>query len=100
MGYGDGRFGPNDAITREQLAAMLYRYEQKRGSGGFTGAWMFLLDFADREEVSGWAYEAMCWMTMNHVIQGKGNRILDPRGYAARAEAAAMVQRYDLQAGD
>lgn len=92
-GYGNGAFGPSDSITREQLATMLYRYEQAQG-GGFKGQWMFLLDFTDREEVSEWAYEALCWMTMNHVVEGKGDKILDPKGMATRAEVAAMLQRY------
>ena len=55
--YGNGKFAPNDPITREQLAVMLYRYEQRNG-GGFTGAWMFRLDFTDAANVSDWAYEA------------------------------------------
>jgi len=92
-GYGNGRFGPDDPITREQLAVMLYRYEQKCG-GGFTGNWMFLLDFTDRAEVSEWACEALCWMTMNHVIEGRDGKILDPQGQATRAEAAAILMRY------
>ena len=92
-GYGNGTFGPNDSVTREQLAAMLYRYEQSRG-GGFTGSWMFLLDFTDRDQVDDWAYEAMCWMTMNGVITGKGGGILSPKGQATRAEAAAMLMRF------
>ncbi len=97
IGYGNGRFGPNDPTTREQLATMLYRYEQKYGGGGFTGEWMFLLDFTDRGEVSDWAYEAMCWMTMNHVIEGKGNKVLDPQGKATRAEVATAIARYIMQ---
>ncbi len=93
-GYGDGNFGPADPITREQLAAMLYRYEQKFGSGGFTGSWMFLLDFHDADQVNPWASEAVHWMTMHKVIQGKDDKTLDPQGQATRAEAAAILQRY------
>ncbi len=93
-GYGNGKFGPDDPITREQLATMLYRHEQKYGSGGFTGMWMFLLDFADADQVSDWADEAMHWMTMNKVVTGKGDKILDPKGQATRAEAAAMLFRF------
>jgi len=96
-GYGNGSFGPEDPITREQLAAMLYRYEQSQG-GGFKGQWMFLLDFNDREEVSEWAYGPMCWMTMHGIVNGKGNKILDPKGSATRAEVAAMLMRYMLAA--
>jgi len=93
-GYGGGRFGPDDPVTREQLAAMLYRYQQKYGDGGFTGNWMLLLDFADRDAVSEWAYESVCWATMKHVVEGKDNKVLDPQGNATRAEAAAMIQRF------
>lgn len=92
-GYGNGDFGPDDPITREQLSAMLYRYEQTQG-GGFKGQWMFLLDFQDRDQVSEWAYESMCWMTMHGIVNGKGDKILDPKGNATRAEVAAMLMRY------
>ena len=88
-----GAFDPNGAITREQLAYMLYRYAQSQGKG-FTGQWMFPLDYTDADSVSGWAYEAMCWMTMNGVVNGKGGGVLDPQGMATRAEAAAMLQRF------
>ena len=92
-GYSNTSFGPNDPITREQLATILYRYEQHKG-GGFTGAWMFLLDYTDRDKVSDWAYEAMCWTTMHGVINGKGDGILDPKGDAKRCEAAQMLMNY------
>jgi len=64
-GYGNGEFGPDAPITREQLAAMLYRYEQKYG-GGFTGSWTFLPDFTDRDQISEWAHESLCWMLSNN----------------------------------
>ena len=92
-GYGNGKFGPSDPITREQLFTMLYHYEQRNG-GGFTGAWMFRLDFADVADVSDWAYEAICWCSMNGIVEGKGNGVLDPKGKATRAEAAAMLMRF------
>lgn len=92
-GYGNRKFGPGDPITREQLAAMLYRYEQYKG-GGFTGTWMFQLDHADADRVSSWAYESICWTTMNGIVRGIGNGLLDPGGKATRAQAAAMIMRY------
>lgn len=92
-GYNKLQFAPNDNITREQLAAILYRYVQYNG-GGFTGSWMFLLDFTDREKVSEWAYESVCYMTMHGVINGKSNNILDPKGTATRAEAAQIIKNY------
>lgn len=92
-GYSDTAFGPNDNITREQLATILYRYEQKNG-GGFKGMWMFRMDYVDLAEVSDWAYEAMCWMNMNSIVNGKPGKVLDPKGNATRAEAATMLYRY------
>ena len=89
----DGKFDPNGAITREQLATILYRYEQKNG-GGFKGMWMFRMDYVDLAEVSDWAYEAMCWMNMNSIVNGKPGKVLDPKGNATRAEAATMLYRY------
>ena len=93
LGYDDETFGPDDTITREQLATILYRYEKMNG-GGFSGLWMFKLDYVDTENVSDWAYEAMCWMTMNKIVQGKNDNVLDPQGGATRAEAATMLYRY------
>lgn len=93
-GYGNGKFGTNDPITREQQASILYRYEQYKG-GGFTGMWMMRLEFRDVEEISEYAYEAICWMHMKGVLLGKfDGSILDPKGMASRVEAAAMIQRY------
>lgn len=93
-GCGDGTFRPAVPVTREQLAVMLYRYEQR--SGGFTGDWIFQLNFTDADQVADWAYEAMCWSVMNGIVEGKGNdnSILDPKGQASRAEAATMLMRF------
>lgn len=91
-GYGNGLFGTNDPITREQFATILYRYAQSKGQG-FTGAWAFQLDYADADKVSEYAYEAMCWMTMQGVIKGDGAN-LNPQGQATRAEAAAILMRF------
>ncbi|MBQ7975492.1 MAG: S-layer homology domain-containing protein, partial [Clostridia bacterium] len=93
LGYSAESFAPNDDITREQLATIIYRYEKYKG-GGFTGAWMFRMDYADLDDVSEWSYEAMCWCTMNNIVNGKPGKLLDPLGYATRAEAAAMLHRY------
>lgn len=93
-GYGNGMFGPNDPITREQMVTILYRYEKKYNSGGFSGDWMLWLDFTDADQVSAWAYEAMCWATINNIVEGIGNQVLDPKGKATRAQAAAIFMRY------
>lgn len=62
--------------------------------GGFTDQWTFPLDFANREKVSKWAYESMCWMTMKGVVEGRSDKTLDPTGNTTRAEAATMIMRY------
>ena len=101
-GYSETVFGPNDTVTREQLAVILYRYEQYKG-GGFKGMWMFLLNYPDRADVSDWAYEAMCWMTMHKVIDGvpNGDGVkLDPAGGATRAQVATMLWRFCEETGN
>ena len=96
-GYGNGKFGPNDSITREQMAVMLYRYEQKYGDGGFTGDWMYRLPFTDLDQISDWAFEAVAWCNMEGVITGKDNNVFDPKGFAKRSEMAAILTRYLTQ---
>ena len=91
-GISDGT-NANGTMTREQLATMLYRYAQSKGQG-FTGAWTFQLDYPDAERVSSYAYEALCWMTMNGVIGGMTDGTLNPQGSATRAQVATILQRY------
>lgn len=92
-GYGDGNFGSHDTITREQFAAILYRYVQLQG-GGFTGTWAFPLDFTDADMVSDWAYEALCWMTMNSIINGMGDGTVSPNTGTSRAQAAVVLKNF------
>ena len=91
-GVSDGS-NPGGAVTRQQLATMFYRYEQI-GGGGFTGLWAFPLDFADANQVSEYAYEALCWCTMNGVMGGYGDSTLRPQNTASRAHMAAMLMRF------
>ena len=99
-GYGDGTFQPDKPVNREELAKILYGYEQKYGNGGFKGAWMFPLAFADSAKVSSWAYESVAWCTMNGVITGKPGNLFDPAGSAKRTDLAAMLTRYFQLAED
>ena len=92
-GYGNGKFGPNDPVIREQFAVILYRYKQKQG-GGFTGAWALPLEYEDADQVSAWAYEPLCWMTMKGIIAGTSSTTLSPQGQATRAQTAAMLMRF------
>ncbi len=90
-GYSASEFAPDDDISREQFAAIVYRYAKFKGQG-FTGAWYFQLDFEDAADVSEWADEAMHWCVMNKLINGYDGK-LDPQGTANRAQAAAIFNR-------
>ena len=92
-GTSETTFSPDDPVTREQLAAMLYRSAQAKGQG-FTGAWDFPLSFPDADNVSEYAYEPLCWMTMHKVIQGMDDGTLAPRDNATRAQIATMFMRF------
>ena len=87
-GYADGRFGPNDPITREQLAVMLYRYA---GSPAVSANG---LNFVDAGAISGYAQQAIAWAVANGVMSGKGGGVLDPQGNATRAEVAQMLLNF------
>ena len=89
-GTGNG-FAPEENITREQLAAMLYRYAAHIGMD--TGARGDLKDFEDGGQVSGWASDAMAWAVGSGLMGGKGSGVIDPAGTATRAEVAAVCQR-------
>jgi len=92
-GYGGGKYGPEDNITREQLAAILYRYLVQTGKGP-QGAWLTQLGFADAGKISDYAIEAVTFLNMKGIINGKPGNLFDPKGQATRAEAAAMLHRF------
>ena len=100
-GYSDEQFGPNDAVTREQLAAILYRYADSLGLDTDTG---FIpdkyYDFSDYQTVSSYASQAMNWCVNKGIINGSDGK-LNPQGTATRAEAATMLMNAEsiLQAG-
>lgn len=87
-GYGDGRYGPNDIITREQLAVMLWRY------AGSPMAADKALHFADADKASAYALEALRWAKENGIVNGDGNGLLNPQGAATRAQAAQMIMNF------
>lgn len=91
-GYGSGKFGPNDKVTREQLAAILYRYAQYKkhdvsGANSLDG-------YTDAQSVSSYAVPALQWANAAGVVTGKSGSKLDPKGNATRAEVAAMLMRF------
>ena len=87
-GYGNGTFGPNDPITREQLAVMLWRYS------GSPAAASKELDFNDESQISGYALEAMRWAVENGILNGYGDGRLGPKGQATRAQAAQILKNF------
>lgn len=91
-GYGSGKFGPNDKVTREQLAAILYRYAQYK-KYDVSGA-KSLDGYTDAQSVSSYAVPALQWANAVGVVTGKSGNKLDPKGNATRAEVAAMLMRF------
>ncbi|MBQ9930980.1 MAG: S-layer homology domain-containing protein, partial [Firmicutes bacterium] len=87
-GYGNGNYGPGDALTREQLAAILWRYAESPESNHD------LSSFADADKVSDYAKEAMAWANENGIIQGMGNGSLAPAAPATRAQVAQMMMNF------
>ena len=86
-GYGNGLFGANNAVTREQIATILWRYagspSAERG-----------IDFADENIIASYASSAVDWARANGVVGGKEENLFDPKGDATRAQVAAILMRY------
>ena len=94
-GYGNGLFGTNDPITREQFAAMLYRFAQEQGYDVSIGENTNILSYTDVADLSEYAISAMQWAVGAGIINGTGDdSTLIPQGQATRAQAAVMLQRF------
>ena len=87
-GYSDSAFGPNDPLTREQLAAILWRYA---GSPAVAGS----ASFADESDIASWAASAVDWAQESGYVSGVGGNRFDPDGTATRAQVAVILMRYD-----
>lgn len=98
-GYGDGRFGPNDPVTREQFAVFLYRYAQEKYSRTHNddkyelSARADLSVYTDSSKISSWATEAMSWANARGFITGVTDTTLNPSAYVTRAEVATILMR-------
>lgn len=91
-GYGDGKFGPDDPISRQQMATFLYRYaSMKNYMLSTTGD---LSRFSDSGKISGYAIMPLRWATGHALISGRNNGTLDPLGYATRSHVAAILHRF------
>ena len=96
-GYDNGRFGPDDAVTREQMAAILYRYAQHKGYDVSAGNDTNILSFDDAFAVSEYAIPAMQWACGSGMVRGiaqKGGMLLAPRDTTTRAQTATLLMRF------
>ncbi len=91
-GYSDTVFAPDDTVTREQLATILYRYAQYKGYD--VSAKGDLTTFTDGAKTSSWAAEAMEWAVGANLLSGKGGGVLDPTGTATRSEVAQIFMNF------
>lgn len=91
-GFEDDSFRPNEAITREQLAAILCNYSAWKGED--TSARADLSRYSDAAEISSWATDVMRWAVAEGLISGMTADELQPQGNATRAQVAAILQRY------
>ena len=87
-GYGGGKFGPNDNITREQLATILWRYSKSPAATNKE------LHFNDADEISGYALDAIRWAVEHGILNGFGDGRIGPKGLATRAQVAHMLKNF------
>ena len=92
VGYGNGKFGPTDDITREQMATILLRYAQYKSYD--TTASANLRSYTDAGDISAWALEALQWANGAGLISGRTNTLLAPAGSTTRAETAVILVRF------
>lgn len=93
-GYGNGLFGAEDPVTREQLAAILYRYAKAKGYHVDIDENIDLLQYADTQEVGEYAVAAMRWACGEGLLAGRTGGLLDPKGHASRAETAQIFMTF------
>ena len=91
-GYGDGTFDPDDNITREQMASLLYRYAAFKTYD--VTADSDLSGYTDADRISGYAEDAVLWAVEKGLINGMGDGTLAPRGDSTRAQIAAILMRF------
>lgn len=92
-GYDNGMFGPDDAITREQLATILYRYAQYKGLDVSVGEDTNILSYNDALDISEYAVPAMQWLCGEGIMSGSDGNLM-PMGNATRAQVAAFLHRF------
>ena len=98
-GYGNGKFGPEDAVTREQTAAILWRYAKYKGRDVSVGEDTNLLSYGDASDISEYAVPAFQWACGAGIIEGSGGK-LTPADTATRAQVAAVLRRFCRSAAE
>ena len=93
-GHGNGKFGPDDNVTREQIAVMLHNYVKWKGVSLSTDS--IAVSFVDESQVSSWALEAVRAAQLAGIFGGKPGNLFDPNALATRAEAAAVFARFSI----
>lgn len=93
-GYGNGRFGADDPMTREQMASMFHRFALQKGVAVSEGAAVDLESFSDADAISSWALEVVQWACDTGLLRGFEDGQLDPTGNTTRAQYSAMIMRF------
>ncbi len=93
-GYSSEFFNTNAAINREQIATILYRYEQNIMGGGFEEQWSFTIPFSDASSIPEWALEAFSYMLSKNVIAGLDDGSLGPQNTVSRLDVATIMMLY------
>jgi hypothetical protein len=94
MGIGDTAFAPDEFVTREQFATVMFRYAQYKGTAP-VGAWAIRLQYADIASISDYAVEAVMFCTKDKIMTGRPDNLFSPSEFASRAEAAAIICRFN-----
>ncbi len=92
VGYGNGLFGADDSVTREQLSTMIFRYTQKNG-GSTAQVGQQSQDYSDVDQVAPYAQEAMAWAVNENILPASGTDMLNPLGTVTRAQTAAILMQ-------
>lgn len=96
-GFDARTFKPDQNVTREQLAAILYRYAKYMNLS--TSGSAYLAKYKDADKIANWAYDAMAWANYRGLINGTSATRIDPKGYATRAQIAAILHRFAVEFG-
>ena len=96
-GFDARTFKPDQNVTREQLAAILYRYAKYMNLS--TSGSAYLSKYRDADKIANWAYDAMAWANYRGLINGTSATRIDPKGYATRAQIAAILHRFAVEFG-